>query len=131
MYRLKILEDKNPATLELKVDEFFRNNKVTRQDSRTHFQRTARVYLAFIEYEEASSLSVSLPHQPSSFPEGTNLRTVQGWAKNHVVKTYLQALYEKHDGNISHVAKEAGVSRYHMRSLLERSGIHKIEQKEE
>ena len=133
MYRLKILEDGNPATLELKVDEFFRDNNITRQDSMTYFQRTPRLYIAFIEYEhknkEALSLT-SMTSQPPQFPEGTNLKTVQEFAKEQIVNPYLRGLYEKHGGNITKVAREAGVSRFHMRSLLGQYKIHKIEKEE-
>jgi DNA-binding NtrC family response regulator len=49
-------------------------------------------------------------------------------AKNKVLDTfesrYLKALLDKHGGNISHSAKAAGLTRYHLRELAKRYGLH-------
>jgi transcriptional regulator with GAF, ATPase, and Fis domain len=48
-------------------------------------------------------------------------------AKQRVVDVfeaaYLKALLERHDGNITRSAQEAGLTRYHLRELLKRHGL--------
>jgi transcriptional regulator with GAF, ATPase, and Fis domain len=48
-------------------------------------------------------------------------------AKQRVVDTfeaaYLKALLERHEGNITRSAQEAGLTRYHLRELLKRHGL--------
>ncbi|MFW6085683.1 MAG: sigma 54-interacting transcriptional regulator [Myxococcota bacterium] len=39
---------------------------------------------------------------------------------------YLKALLDKHDGNITRSAKEAGLTRYHLRELAKRYGIRDV-----
>jgi transcriptional regulator with GAF, ATPase, and Fis domain len=39
---------------------------------------------------------------------------------------YLRALLERHDGNITRSAQEAGLTRYHLRELLKRHGLTNI-----
>jgi transcriptional regulator with GAF, ATPase, and Fis domain len=55
-------------------------------------------------------------------------------AKQQVVDAfevgYLKALLERHDGNITRSAQEAGLTRYHLRELLKRHGLTNINLKE-
>ena len=55
-------------------------------------------------------------------------------AKQRVVDAfevaYLKALLERHDGNITRSAQEAGLTRYHLRELLKRHGLTNINLKE-
>jgi transcriptional regulator with GAF, ATPase, and Fis domain len=55
-------------------------------------------------------------------------------AKQRVVDSfevaYLKALLERHDGNITRSAQEAGLTRYHLRELLKRHGLTNINLKE-
>ena len=48
-------------------------------------------------------------------------------AKQRVVDqfevAYLRQLLERHDGNITRSAQEAGLTRYHLRELLKRHGL--------
>ena len=39
-------------------------------------------------------------------------------------RQYLQALLSEHDGNISRAARAAGIDRKHLRSLLQKHGLH-------
>ena len=41
---------------------------------------------------------------------------------------YLKALLERHDGNITRSAQEAGLTRYHLRELLKRHGLTNIKE---
>jgi DNA-binding NtrC family response regulator len=51
-------------------------------------------------------------------------------AKQRVVDgfelAYLKQLLERHDGNITRSAQEAGLTRYHLRELLKRHGLTNI-----
>ncbi len=51
-------------------------------------------------------------------------------AKQRVVDAfelhYLKALLERHDGNITRSAQEAGLTRYHLRELLKRHGLTNV-----
>jgi DNA-binding NtrC family response regulator len=51
-------------------------------------------------------------------------------AKQHWVdgfeRRYLAALYHKHGGNISHAAEAAGLTRHHLRELLDRHGLRDL-----
>jgi transcriptional regulator with GAF, ATPase, and Fis domain len=53
-------------------------------------------------------------------------------AKQRVVDafelTYLKALLERHDGNITRSAQEAGLTRYHLRELLKRHGLTNVKE---
>jgi transcriptional regulator with GAF, ATPase, and Fis domain len=55
-------------------------------------------------------------------------------AKQRVVDSfeiaYLKALLERHDGNITRSAQEAGLTRYHLRELLKRHSLTNINLKE-
>ncbi len=55
-------------------------------------------------------------------------------AKQRVVDSfevaYLKALLERHEGNITRSAQEAGLTRYHLRELLKRHGLTNIPLKE-
>ncbi len=51
-------------------------------------------------------------------------------AKQRIVDSfelqYLKALLERHDGNITRSAQEAGLTRYHLRELLKRHGLTNV-----
>jgi transcriptional regulator with GAF, ATPase, and Fis domain len=53
-------------------------------------------------------------------------------AKQHVVDAfelaYLKQLLERHDGNITRSAQEAGLTRYHLRELLKRHGLTNVKE---
>ena len=53
-------------------------------------------------------------------------------AKQRVVDqfelAYLKGLLERHDGNITRSAQEAGLTRYHLRELLKRHGLTNIKE---
>ena len=38
---------------------------------------------------------------------------------------YLARLMDRHSGNISQASRAAGLTRYHLRELLKKDGIHK------
>jgi transcriptional regulator with GAF, ATPase, and Fis domain len=83
-------------------------------------------------------------HRDQRQPMAANVQTPQGGgggesslaitpgldfkeAKQHVVDqfeiAYLRQLLERHDGNITRSAQEAGLTRYHLRELLKRHGL--------
>ena len=53
-------------------------------------------------------------------------------AKQRVVDAfelaYLKQLLERHDGNITRSAQEAGLTRYHLRELLKRHGLTNVKE---
>ena len=53
-------------------------------------------------------------------------------AKQHVVDAfelaYLKQLLDRHDGNITRSAQEAGLTRYHLRELLKRHGLTNVKE---
>jgi DNA-binding NtrC family response regulator len=66
------------------------------------------------------------PHDADALPVRTDLPFKD--AKDAVLetfeRTYVRALHQRHDGNVSAGAREAQVDRKHWRSLLKRHGLH-------
>ena len=81
----------------------------------------------------------SMRVQPADHTAQIALPTVQPGldfkeAKQQVVDafevSYLKALIERHEGNITRSAQEAGLTRYHLRELLKRHGLTNINLKD-
>ena len=43
---------------------------------------------------------------------------------------YFSHLLETHDGNLSRAAASAGITRYYLRELLKRLGLHRVKEEE-
>ena len=85
-----------------------------------------------------SPVAQSTSGQPPSAPSLSDLpqQIVAGLdfkeAKQRVVDAfelaYLKQLLERHDGNITRSAQEAGLTRYHLRELLKRHGLTNVKE---
>ena len=47
---------------------------------------------------------------------------------DHFERLYFGRLLERTDGNLSRAAAEAGITRYYLRELLKRLGMHKVKE---
>jgi len=76
----------------------------------------------------APSSSASSGGPAPQIPPGLDFKE----AKQRVVDTfelaYLKQLLERHDGNITRSAQEAGLTRYHLRELLKRHGLTNVKE---
>ncbi len=90
---------------------------------------TATVTRSDLFFHRDSQKSV-VPAAPTVGPDGS-MQIAPGLdfkeAKQRVVdqfeSAYLKQLLERHDGNITRSAQEAGLTRYHLRELLKRHGL--------
>jgi DNA-binding NtrC family response regulator len=59
---------------------------------------------------------------------GIDFKEAKQRVVDHFELAYLKQLLERHDGNITRSAQEAGLTRYHLRELLKRHGLTNVKE---
>jgi DNA-binding NtrC family response regulator len=60
---------------------------------------------------------------PSVFVPGLDFKEAKQRVVDAFESAYLKSLLDRHEGNITRSAQEAGLTRYHLRELLKRHGL--------
>jgi len=83
--------------------------------------RRAAAELAGIDLP--TSPSAPAIFDPALLMPGVGFKQTKQTVVDAFESAYLRALLERHDGNITRSAQEAGLTRYHLRELLKRHGL--------
>ena len=74
----------------------------------------------------AGGAGVALP--PPEIVPGLDFKEAKQRVVDSFELAYLKQLLERHDGNITRSAQEAGLTRYHLRELLKRHGLTNVKE---
>jgi len=69
-----------------------------------------------------------VPLPPPEIVPGLDFKEAKQRVVDSFELTYLKQLLERHDGNITRSAQEAGLTRYHLRELLKRHGLTNVKE---
>ncbi len=79
--------------------------------------------LADLKVQARSTTSAAPTSALAQVPQGLPFKDAKQKVVDQFEIAFLSALLEKHKGNITRSAQEAGLTRYHLRELLKRHGI--------
>lgn len=130
--RLRIVEARTAADLEKRVEAIVQ--EIGGEILGSHYQRTARNYVAFIEYalRKTPRGIMKLPTgELLAYQSGEGFKGFKERVIDLIEEIYLQNILEEHEGNLTKAADAAGLTRYHFRVLLKKYGMYQPKKKDE
>jgi DNA-binding NtrC family response regulator len=83
----------------------------------------AQAALAAVSTGDKAPTPSVVGFEPTGFTPGLDFKEAKQRVVDAFESAYLRALLQRHDGNITRSAQEAGLTRYHLRELLKRHNL--------
>jgi transcriptional regulator with GAF, ATPase, and Fis domain len=83
----------------------------------------AQAALAAVSTGDKAPAPSVVGFEPTGFTPGLDFKEAKQRVVDAFESAYLRALLQRHDGNITRSAQEAGLTRYHLRELLKRHNL--------